>query len=113
MLKSGVLKTIKKTCKNKIKKIFKKLFKNFRTNWVTLHIETWYQFVIKKHLIDEAVKLAVAFCEDGKIHSEIFWCRKVFVMEMLANRRRHVSMFVHALMQVLLCKAKLIICNRF
>ena len=44
-----------------------------------MHIETWYQFVIKKTshtFVDEAVKLAVAFCEDGKIRSEIFWCRK-------------------------------------
>ena len=62
MLKSGVLKTIR-TYKNKIKR---KLFKNFRTNWVTLYIETWSRFVNEEHLIDEAVKLAVAFFEDGK-----------------------------------------------
>ena len=48
MLKSGVLKTIR-TYKNKIK-----LKKNFRTNRGTLYIETWSQFVNKKHLIDEA-----------------------------------------------------------
>ena len=55
MLKSGVLKTIR-TYKNKIKR---KLLKNFRTNWVTLYVES--QFFNKKHLIDETVKLAVAF----------------------------------------------------
>ena len=47
--------------------------------------------------MDEAVKLAVAFFEDGKIRSEIFRCQRVFVTEMLANRRG-LSMFVHALM---------------
>ena len=63
-----------------------------------MYIETWSQFVNEEHLIDEAVKLAVAFFEDSKIRSEIFRCRRVFVTEMLANRRRGVSMFVHALM---------------
>ena len=57
MLKSGVLKTVR-TYKNKIKR---KLFKNFHTNWVMLYIETWSQLVNKKHLIDETVKLVVAF----------------------------------------------------
>ena len=60
--------------------------------------ETWSQFVYKEYLIDEAVKLAVAFFEDGKVRSEILRCQRVFVTEMLANRRRRVSMFVHALM---------------
>ena len=63
--------------------------------------------LIKKHLINEAVKSAVAFFEDGKIRSEIFRCRRVFVTEMLANRGRSVSMFVHALMQVPSCKANI------
>ena len=53
-----------------------------------MYIETWSQFVNKKHLIDETVKLAVAFFEDGKVRSEIFRYRRVFVKEMLANRRR-------------------------
>jgi len=30
-----------------------------------MYIETWSQFVNKEHLIDKAVKLAVAFLEDG------------------------------------------------
>ena len=33
---------------DKKKTIIKKLFKNFRTNLVTLYIETWSQFVNKK-----------------------------------------------------------------
>ena len=65
---------------------------------MTLYIETWSQFVNEEHFIDETVKLAVAFFEDGKIRTEIFRCRRVFVTEMLASRRRGVSMFVHALM---------------
>ena len=65
-----------------------------------MYIETWSQFVNKKHLIDEAVKLAVVFFEYGKIRSEIFGCRRMFVTEMLADRRRGVSMFVHVLMSV-------------
>jgi len=49
-----------------------------------LYIETWSQFVNKKHLIDdEAVKLAVAFLKYGKIRSEISRCRRIFVTEML------------------------------
>ena len=56
-----------------------------------MYIETWSQFVNEEHLIDEAVKLAVAFFKDGKIRSEIFQCRRVFFTEMLANRRRGVS----------------------
>ena len=35
-----------------------------------MYIETWSHFVNKKHLIDEAVKLAVAFFEYGKIRSD-------------------------------------------
>ena len=66
MLKSELLKTIKT-----------KLYKNFCKNWVTLYIKTWSQFVNKEHLIDEAVKLAVAFFEDGKIRSEIFRCNEL------------------------------------
>ena len=50
-----------------------------------MYIETWSHFVNEEHLIDEAVKLAVECFEDGKIRSEIFRCRRVFVMEMLAN----------------------------
>ena len=46
--------------------------------------------------------LLLHFFEDGKIRSEIFRCRRVFVVEMLANRRR-VSMFVHALTEVPSC----------
>ena len=56
-----------------------------------MYIETWSQFVNEEHLIDEAVKLAVAFFEDGKIRSEIFRCLRMFVTEMLANRRRVVG----------------------
>ena len=48
-----------------------------------MYIETWSQFVNKTHLNDEAVKLAVAFCEYGKIRSEIVGCQG-----MLANRGR-------------------------
>jgi len=62
-----------------------------------LYIETWSQFVNKKHLIDEVVKLAVTFFEYGKIRSEIFRCRRMFVTKMLANIRG-VAMLVHALM---------------
>ena len=72
-----------------------------------MYIKTWSQFINKKHLINEAVKLAVTFFEDGKIQSEIFRCRRVFVTEMLANRGRSASMFVYALMQVPLCKANI------
>ena len=48
---------------------------------VTLHIKTWCQFVSKKHLIDETVKLVVAFFEYGKIRCEIFRCRIMFISE--------------------------------
>ena len=41
---------------------------------------------------------AVAFFKYGKIRSEIFRCRRMFVTEMLVNGRRSVSTFVHALM---------------
>ena len=63
---------------------------------MTLYVETWSQFVNKKHLIDETVKLAVAFFEYGKICSEIFRCRRMFVTEMLPNRRRSVSMLPYS-----------------
>ena len=64
-----------------------------------MYIEPWSQFVNKKkHLIGEAIKLAVAFFDYGKIRSEIFRGRRMFVTEMFANRRRDMSMFVHALM---------------
>ena len=42
-----------------------------------MYIDTWSQFVNKEHLIDEAVKLAVAFFEDDKIRNvdEVSKCR--------------------------------------
>ena len=51
-------------------------------------------YVNEEHLIelDEAVKLAAAFFEYGKIRSEIFGCRRMLVREMLTNRRRGVSL---------------------
>ena len=93
MLKSGVLKTIR-TYKNKIKR---KLLQKNKNYLKTLYIETWFQFVNKKHLIDEAVKLAVAFFEDGKIRI----VRSFGVKECLSRKClpvEGVSMFVHALM---------------
>ena len=54
------------SCLNQTKKIIKKQLKT-----ILLQL-TWSDFVNKKHLIDEAVKLAVAFFEYGKIRSEIF-----------------------------------------
>ena len=95
MLKSGVLKTIR-TCKNKIKK--ENNLKTFAQIESRCTLRLGLSALIKKHLIDEAVKFAVAFFEYCKIRSEIFRCRRIFVTEMLANRRRSVSMFVHALM---------------
>ena len=94
MLKVRVLKTIR-TYKNNIKKEnYLKTFTRIESHFT---LRLGFSSLIKKHLIDEAVKLAVAFCKYGKIRTEIFRFRRMFVTEKLANRRRVVSMFVHAL----------------